>query len=91
MADEPTESDKSLGLVIYAVHQLNDHRVLKDGCDTGFDIMSLANPKAGSVKYTRMNTGETVIVQPGDQMYSTATMLAEEYFDGVIWKKTGDI
>jgi hypothetical protein len=51
----------------------------------------LIAPKGGSYRYTRPDTGEVIIVQPGDVMFSACCMLAEEYFNGKEWLKADEI
>ncbi len=95
MADDRDELDDKavaqLGAVLYAVHQIRDRAQIKDGCDSSLDLVAMAAPKAGSVRYTRINTGEVVMAQPRDAMYSTACMLAEAWFNSEKWVKHGDL
>ena len=94
MTEEKDPMEKcaaELGAVAYAIHKMNDHHVIQGGVDTSFKIMSIANPKGGSVRYTRPDTKEVIVVEPGDRMFATATMLAEEYFNGERWIKAGDL
>lgn len=80
---------KSMSLVLYATHKLNDANTIQGGV-AQIDIMAYANPKAGSYRYVRGDTGEQVIVQPGERMYSSASMVADEYFDGTKWINMND-
>lgn len=80
-----TDKHKEIGYVLNAAHKINDHNNIVGGVDTNVDLINLANTKAGSYKYTRPDTGEIVIVPPGDPMWSTASTMSTEYFDGESW------
>lgn len=45
-------------------------------------------PRIGSLRYKRADTGEWVIVQPNEMLFSTATFLATEWFNGEEWTST---
>lgn len=45
-------------------------------------------PRPGSLRYKRAGSDEYVVVEPGDPLFSTATFLATEYWDGGAWKST---
>jgi hypothetical protein len=83
--DKERKLNAELGAVLYATHKINDKQNVVGGVDQSVNVMAYAQPKAGSYKYTRPDTGEEIIVQPGDRMYSSAGMLATEFFDGEKW------
>lgn len=96
MTDKDDELPKPLAGIAHiamAIHKMNDHSVIQGGVDTSFNIMSIAAPRAGSMRYTRPDTQEVVVVEPGDRMWSTGTMFATEQFDGENWisMETGEI
>lgn len=89
--EEDERRAKEVGAVMYAAHQLTDRASIIDGVDKRANIIGMIAPKAGAVKYTRPNTGECVIVEPRDPMFSTAVMMAEEYWTGEKWIKAGEL
>lgn len=79
---------KEIGAVAYAAQKLHEHKNVIGGIDTSFNIISMINPKAGSVKY-KNSKGEVLICEPGTPLFSTATMTAFEWWDGENWKTFG--
>lgn len=45
------------------------------------DLVALANPKHGTLKYKRGDSGEELYAAPGERFYSTAMMTAFEYYN----------
>lgn len=73
-----------LGAVAYAAHKLADNATQAGGV-AQIDILAITAPKPGAYRYTRPDTGEVLVVNPGERMYSTASMLATEMFNGKEW------
>lgn len=47
-----------------------------------------STPRIGSLRYRRADTLEWIVVQPNELLFSTATFLATEWFDGKDWQST---
>jgi hypothetical protein len=75
---------KEISLVMSVAHKLYDAKNIEDGEDKSVNLISMINPKPGSMKYLN-SKGECLICQPGEPMYSTAIMTAIEYFNGNDW------
>lgn len=88
-SDQEKEAAAQLGAVMYAAHKINDHHQIEGGVSKDVNLFAMIDPKGGSYRYARPDTGEVLIVQPGDRMYSASMLLAEEWFDGKEWKKAG--
>ena len=52
---------------------------------TDAEVNELAWLRSGSLRY-KNNEGLWVVCAPRDPMFSTTTMLAEEYYDGESWQ-----
>lgn len=48
----------------------------------------MTNPRIGSLRYKREDNGEWVVVQPNELLFSAATFLATEWFNGDTWEST---
>ena len=46
----------------------------------------MTTPRGGALRYQREDTGEWVVANPRDPLYSTVTMCATEYWDGEAWR-----
>lgn len=44
-----------------------------------------ATYRAGSLRYTNPETKESTVYQPGDPLFSTAVMIAQEYWKNGKW------
>lgn len=44
----------------------------------------MSSNKAGALRY-RNDQGEWIVAQPGGLLYSTASMLAQQFWDGEQW------
>ena len=85
--DEIEKFAVETGAMLYAIHKHQDAINIEAGVNTSVNLIAMCAPKGGSFKYIRPDTGEEVIVEPGQTMYSTASMLATHYYNGKEWKE----
>lgn len=46
--------------------------------------MSAGYTRPGALRYQN-DAGEWIVAQPGDQLYSTVSMMAQQFWDGEAW------